>query len=115
MLDKELTKIGRITITENEIELDGFEADGMCREVAILACLWGSEQLLTDARKTIAAPGSGKSGIGSECGWELEDEGFGASEWSTECGSYWRFTEGGPSESGMKFCFKCGKPIELLD
>lgn len=43
------------------------------------------------------------------CTWSVTDY-----VWSSSCGMHsWEFTDGGtPAENGMKFCHRCGKPIE---
>lgn len=66
MLDKKLSKIGRITIEpDGEILCDGFEADDcMCREVAILAMIHGARVLLRESVACIEIPGgTGKCSV----------------------------------------------------
>lgn len=70
MLDKKLTKIGRITITEGQIRIEGFEADDcMCRETAILAEQWAAKKLLDDSMATISEGGGGIASVDPHRYW----------------------------------------------
>ena len=56
-----LTKTGKITITADEILIEGFEGDGCtCRDVAALAAAWGIGELQRELVETMKAPGGGK-------------------------------------------------------
>lgn len=55
------------------------------------------------ASPTLAAAGSG-------CRWVFMDPDS-ACVWESACGVEWQFTEGGPTENGVKFCVGCGKPV----
>jgi len=44
----------------------------------------------------------------NKCDWEQEDDG---GPWATDCGEDSVITDGPPSQSGMKFCCFCGKPL----
>lgn len=64
MLDKRLNDMGRIEISESEILISGFDAnDCMCREVAILACLWAIGELQREVESLIRGPGGIKSAM----------------------------------------------------
>lgn len=60
-----LTKTGKITITADEIIVEGFEGDGTsCRDLAVLAMMWGIGELQKDVVADLQEPGGGKSCIG---------------------------------------------------
>ena len=40
------------------------------------------------------------------CEWFDDDDG-----WHSSCGKDWEFTYDGPTENGLDFCMKCGKPV----
>lgn len=47
-----------------------------------------------------------------ECSW-MQDGDHESDVWAAGCGRhrYFAFNEGSPSESGMKYCFHCGKKL----
>lgn len=58
MLNLKLKTIGTLTVTEDGMEIEGFEADGaMCREVVALAMVWAIGELQKELDRTIASPG----------------------------------------------------------
>jgi len=64
MLDKKLDKTGTILMHKGEISIDGFDADGcMCREVAILAMLWGIGEMQRELTEMIFDPEGGNVGV----------------------------------------------------
>ena len=46
-----------------------------------------------------------------KCTWAFSDEG----SWLAGCGKEFEFTNDGPKENGFKFCYSCGKPLEVDD
>lgn len=42
------------------------------------------------------------------CEWWDED-----GVWASSCGVAFQFDEGYPAENGFKFCYRCGKKIEV--
>lgn len=47
---------------------------------------------------------------GAVCEWsQSDDPDF--CWWDSACGEAWTFTDGGPTENGMKFCPYCGKEL----
>ncbi|MBH2759606.1 hypothetical protein [Serratia ureilytica] len=44
------------------------------------------------------------------CEWTYDDN---DSKWDSACGEAWMFSDGGPTENGVKFCQGCGKPVLL--
>jgi hypothetical protein len=47
------------------------------------------------------------------CVWHFDD-GDDASMWETSCGgAAFEFTNDGPAENGFRFCYSCGKHIEI--
>ena len=66
MLNKKLNSIGKITIERGQITVEGFGGDDcMCREVAILAMMYGIDELWREVQATIEIPGgTGRCGIG---------------------------------------------------
>lgn len=66
MLDLRLKTIGTLTMDENGMHAEGFEADGpaMCREVGALALMWAIGELQKELTEIIARPGgTGKCGV----------------------------------------------------
>ncbi|HAS6603885.1 hypothetical protein [Vibrio parahaemolyticus] len=63
MLDQKLTQIGKLTMENGKIQLEGFDVDdaAMCREVAAHALLWAIGELQKELTEIIARPGG--SGI----------------------------------------------------
>lgn len=58
MLDQKLKKVGKLTMQNGRIELDGFDVDGaMCREVAAHALLWAIGELQKELTEIINQPG----------------------------------------------------------
>lgn len=51
--------------------------------------------------------------MSEQCEWKEDPDEYMAGCWDTACGEKWCFTEGGPTDNGMKFCHNCGKPVEL--
>jgi hypothetical protein len=47
----------------------------------------------------------------SQCKWKQHDDINMPDTWGSDCGVLWTFTEDGPTENGMKYCHKCGKPL----
>lgn len=45
------------------------------------------------------------------CAWKLDVEAW-TSIWDTSCGEAFLVLEGGPTESGMRWCCYCGKALE---
>ena len=41
------------------------------------------------------------------CEWWQNEDSF----WESPCGVAWQFTDGTPYQNGMRFCYKCGKPM----
>lgn len=59
-----LVSTGSITITADEISIDGFDGENTsCREVAAFACLWAIGQLQTEVTKLLEAPGTGNASV----------------------------------------------------
>ncbi len=59
-----LTKQGVITISERGISVDGFEGDNAtCRDIVVLACLWGIQRLAVEAFESTEKPGGGSASI----------------------------------------------------
>jgi hypothetical protein len=56
--------------------------------------------------------GAAAPGEGATCAWHHADPD--ADMWEAACGAAWCFTDDGPTENEVKFCFKCGKPVEVL-
>ena len=54
------------------------------------------------------APNSHRA-VSEFCIWNQDNEG--GDIWESSCGNYFILNEGTPVENGMKFCFKCGKPL----
>lgn len=49
------------------------------------------------------------------CAWREEDPwGPMPDTYATSCGELWSFTDGGPAENRVKFCHRCGKPVEVV-
>ena len=48
--------------------------------------------------------------MGETCLWY--EDGVDTNTWATSCGGYFSLNEGTPSENEMRFCYKCGKPLE---
>lgn len=73
MLDKHVTREGTLVIKGGEVFVgDGWEINGggMCREVAIMACLYASQKLMKHAMAMIQKPGGdGLVCIGMPDGW----------------------------------------------
>lgn len=44
------------------------------------------------------------------CHWTFDEH---DSTWDSGCGEAWMFSDGGPTENGVKFCQSCGKPVLL--
>jgi hypothetical protein len=44
------------------------------------------------------------------CRWTEDEEGI----WNTECGQKFIWTAGIPTYSGERFCFYCGKSLEVI-
>lgn len=44
------------------------------------------------------------------CKWTEDSD----SNWDTECGKMWTFTDGGPLENDVKYCHGCGKRVEVV-
>ena len=44
------------------------------------------------------------------CTWHCEED---INNWHSDCGYQFQFMEDGPEENGVKFCPKCGKPVQL--
>lgn len=57
-----------------------------------------------------SAPVSAADGA-DQCAWTLDDSNDG-DFWETGCGEAFRFTDGGPTDNGFIFCYKCGKRID---
>ncbi len=58
MLDKHLSKTGKLTIEKGQILVEGFEADdAMCREVAALALIWAIGELQGELQAIVQVPG----------------------------------------------------------
>lgn len=56
----ELTHFGKVTVTSDGIEVQGFEGENAsCREVAIMAAAWAIGELQREMLKTIEEPGGG--------------------------------------------------------
>lgn len=49
------------------------------------------------------------AGQPSSCNWHQEDD---DGAWHSDCGSHFTLNEGTPSENGMAYCHKCGKPLQ---
>ena len=47
------------------------------------------------------------------CVWAIDDNWDGCM-WETSCGQAFQFTDGGPEENSFKFCYHCGKPIQIV-
>lgn len=47
------------------------------------------------------------------CDWSLDDREY--NTWGGSCGIYWSLIEDSPTDNGMKFCPKCGKPLRELN
>jgi hypothetical protein len=60
-----LTKIGKVTITDGAITVEGFNAsNATCRDVVALAALWAIGELQRELMQTLEKPGgSGKMGL----------------------------------------------------
>lgn len=53
-----LDKIGKLTITENGVIAEGFDAPGAsCRDIAALAAVWGISVLARELQVTMNEPG----------------------------------------------------------
>lgn len=58
MLDKRLTKFGKVTLENGKIFVEGFDAnDAMCREVGALALAWAIGEMQRELVEIIAQPG----------------------------------------------------------
>lgn len=44
------------------------------------------------------------------CIWFYDEPDY---TWVADCGATWQFTEDGPKENGVNFCFKCGCQVKL--
>lgn len=44
------------------------------------------------------------------CQWTFDEHDY---KWDSGCGEAWMFSDGGPTENGVKFCQSCGKPVLL--
>lgn len=61
MLDKAITREGILIMIGGHVYLEGWETnDGMCREVAALACLYAARELMERGMALIAQPGGDK-------------------------------------------------------
>lgn len=47
------------------------------------------------------------------CIWQLDDL-MDGDLWETSCGQAFQFTDGGPEDNQFKFCYRCGKEIEVV-
>lgn len=47
-----------------------------------------------------------------KCVWAVDDI-MDGDLWETACGATFQFNDGGPEDNEFKFCYKCGKPIEV--
>lgn len=65
MNDLKLTKTGTLNIQQDEITIDGFDAEGAsCREVGVLALLWAIGELQKELTAMLEKPGgSGKCSV----------------------------------------------------
>lgn len=65
MLDRHITKEGVLIFENGEVMVDGWEANDtcMCREIAILACLYVAQRLMEEVAADIKEPG----GTGKVC------------------------------------------------
>jgi len=48
--------------------------------------------------------------VGETCFWYQDGED--SEVWVMGCGGYFGLEDGKPSENDMRFCCKCGKPLE---
>lgn len=59
-----LTQFGKVSITENGIEVEGFEAnDASCREIAVMAAVWAIGELQRELTLIIQQPGGGNISV----------------------------------------------------
>lgn len=47
---------------------------------------------------------------GKACRWALDSDGF----WRGACGTLWEFTSGGPAANGVRYCYGCGRKVEVV-
>ncbi|CAI1169689.1 Uncharacterised protein [Serratia liquefaciens] len=48
--------------------------------------------------------------VSQGCVWTYDEHDY---KWDSGCGEAWMFSDGGPTENGVKFCQSCGKPVLL--
>lgn len=48
--------------------------------------------------------------VSQGCDWTYDEHDY---KWDSGCGEAWMFSDGGPTENGVKFCQSCGKPVLL--
>jgi hypothetical protein len=120
----ELTIIGKLSISENSVEVDGFagNAQTSCRDVAALAVAWGLRRLSDEVMAVMREPGGGTTRIGeSTCEWRVDDPeetSVAELEYYTACSHFVRFRIYGGETRGLvklpKFCPMCGNPVERV-
>ena len=47
----------------------------------------------------------------STCTWRQDNDPDMPDTYQATCGAMWTFTDGGPTDNGMRFCPECGKPL----
>lgn len=58
----------------------------------------------------LAQPVSQVGKLPDSCKWTYDEHDY---KWDSGCGEAWMFSDGGPTENGVKFCQGCGKPVLL--
>ncbi|MBO1505208.1 hypothetical protein JKX24_16450 [Serratia proteamaculans] len=48
--------------------------------------------------------------VSQGCKWTYDENDY---KWDSGCGEAWMFSDGGPTENGVKFCQSCGKTVLL--
>jgi len=93
--------------SENYHDIDGnpVTLEKLCRTEPGWAC-----SRIRHMRKQLEAQ-LAPAATAEQCTWKLEDEDL--ELWDTGCGEAWVFSDGGPQDSGVKYCPACGKPVAI--
>ncbi|WP_380692100.1 hypothetical protein [Serratia marcescens] len=73
-------------------------------------CRIPSGDMVEIMERLLAQPVSSGYKLPDGCKWNYDDI---DSKWDSACGDAWMFSDGGPTENGVKFCQGCGKPVLL--